>query len=112
MSEIKDILFNKNKESEQELSILFEQYKLYVELMDKNSARRYQANSFFLTVNSFAVTLLASLSGITDQKTLSHGWIVIAAISGVAFSFTWKRLILSYRQLNNGKFKIIHLLET
>ena len=27
-------------------------------------------------------------------------------------SFTWYRLIVSYRQLNSGKFKVIHAIES
>lgn len=99
-------------EKEKAADLLLEQYKIYVELMDKVSERRHQTNSFFLTVNTILITALTSLIALTSQPTIRYGWIVVAAITGIVFCLSWRRLIHSYRQLNNGKFKIIHLLET
>ena len=33
------------------------------------------------------------------------------ALSGIAFSVAWFYLVQSYRQLNSGKFKVIHAIE-
>lgn len=107
-------LFNETQSemSEWERNTLLEQYKLYVEMMDKVSERRHQANSFFLTVNTILVTVLTSFLSLTQQSTTRYGWVIVAAVAGIIFCLTWQRLIQSYNQLNKGKFKIIHLLET
>lgn len=42
-------------------SALLEQYKLYVEMADRVSARRGSANTFFLTLNTTAVTAIGVL---------------------------------------------------
>jgi hypothetical protein len=41
-------------------TIVLEQYKLYVEMADRLSARRALANTFFLTVNTAVLIGLAS----------------------------------------------------
>jgi hypothetical protein len=110
-------LFNQNYSelSEREAELLFEQYKLYVEMMDKVSDRRHNANSFFLSANTALVTALAGFSSLfqkSSSQSSSVGLVVVVAFAGVTFCFTWWRLISSYGQLNTGKFKIIHLLES
>jgi hypothetical protein len=113
-TDVMEKLFSKppSEMSEREASLLLEQYKLYVELMDKVSERRHQANSFFLTVNTLLVTALTGFISLTQQPKTRYGWIIFAAIAGIVFCLTWCRLIQSYKQLNTGKFKIIHMLET
>ena len=39
------------------------------------------------------------------------GLIWLTALAGVLFSYTWRKLIQSYRSLNTAKFKVIHELE-
>ncbi len=97
--------------TDQEANLLIEQYKLYVEIMDKVSERRHQTNSFLLTVNTVLITLLAGFVSLTKQSNQSV-WLIVAAIAGGVFCYTWWRLIQSYGQLNAGKFKVIYLLET
>jgi hypothetical protein len=41
---------------------LFDQYKLAVEMADRVSARRMQANTFFLAVNTGLLTVFANLA--------------------------------------------------
>lgn len=91
---------------------LFEQYKLYVELSDKISERRHSANSFFLTANGVLVTAITTLASLNQEFSTSLIWLTIPSIVGMAFSVSWWFLIRSYKQLNDGKFKIIHRLET
>lgn len=87
---------------------LFDQYKLAVEMADRVSARRMQANTFFLAVNTGLLTVLASL---VKDKTLAgfSGALPIAAL--VALCFVWWRIVQSYRQLNSGKYQVILALE-
>jgi hypothetical protein len=114
ISELENKLFNKmpSEMLESEVDILVKQYKLYVEMMDKVSERRHQANSFFLTVNTILLTALTGFVSLSKEFSASYIWIVVPTLAGVIFCLSWHRLIRSYGQLNSGKFKIIHLLET
>jgi len=85
---------------------LLDQYKLYVEMADRISARRQSANSYFLTINTGLVGLIGY---VTTKDTSNYLWLVAAA--GIALSYLWYRLIRSYRDLNSGKFKVIHFIE-
>lgn len=90
---------------------LVEQYKLYVEMADRISARRADTNKFFI---SLLTALLVILSIVVEKNILSNiqGFVFIAiAIIGVALCFVWIVNIRSYSQLNTGKFKVIHDME-
>jgi hypothetical protein len=90
---------------------LVEQYKLYVEMADRISARRADTNKFYI---SLLTALLVILSIVVDKNILStiQGFVFIAiAILGVALCFVWIVNIRSYSQLNTGKFKVIHDME-
>jgi len=84
---------------------LFEQYKLYVELADRTSQRRIAANNFFIAANA---SLLTIASWFKDNF---GTYIYLISIVGIIISLFWFFLIRSYKQLNTGKFKVIHELE-
>lgn len=89
---------------------LLEQYKLYVAMADKISERRQAANTFFLTIN----TALVAMLGIVWPHTgglVSKAWYSIVGISGLILCYTWYRILRSYRDLNSGKFRVIHAIE-
>lgn len=92
--------------------VLFEQYKLYIEMADKVSDRRLIANNFFLTANMLLVSIYGVIVGkvglLSDSTDI---WSPIFSISGLAFNITWFYTVKSYRQLNSGKFKVIHEIE-
>lgn len=90
---------------------LLEQYRLFVEMADNVSQRRHQTNAFFLTVNLALVTALSALATGGGSAAIGNGGIVIVAIAGIGFSYFWRQLVRSYRQLNTGKFKVVHELE-
>jgi len=81
-------------------NIMFEQYKLYVDMSDKISSRRLTANTFFVTLNS---AILAFQSFIALS--------LIIALAGVVLGYMWYKLICSYSKLNEAKFKVIHEIE-
>jgi hypothetical protein len=89
---------------------LLEIYKAYVEMADRVSTRRQSANSFFLSINTALVALTGyvQLGQKTGQGTDFY-WIV--SLAGMALCYTWYRLIKSYKDLNSGKFKVIHEME-
>lgn len=94
---------------EGQLSHCIEIYKLYVASADGVSTRRQAANSFFLTLNTAILALLgyAKPSFWQPMGRLT----VLATLAGMVLCYTWYRLILSYRGLNSGKFKVIHMIE-
>ena len=89
---------------------ILEQYKLYVEMADRISQRRQSANTFFLSIN----TVIVSLSGFvvrSPDKSPESLWLVFVGLAGLIISYTWYRLIRSYRDLNTGKFGVIYEIE-
>ncbi|MES9830479.1 MAG: hypothetical protein ABW201_19675 [Candidatus Thiodiazotropha sp.] len=88
----------------------FEQYKLFVEMTDRISSRRQSANSFFLSVNTAVIAIIGYIQlGQTTGTSSAFYWLV--SIAGMALCYTWFRLIRSYKDLNSGKFKVVHALE-
>ena len=89
-----------------EKEILLEQYKLYVESAEKVSDRRQSANNYFLTLNSVLIAFSGFLTVFTFQI-----WHIIVAFAGICISILWLMTLISFRNLNSGKFKVIHSLE-
>lgn len=111
MSEDSLSLFRRSKEAygaEYEKH-LFEQYKLYVEMADRVSARRMLANSFFVGVHTALITAFTVLLKENILPRSFLGYVPFAAV--ILLCFVWWRIVYSYRQLNSGKFKVIQALE-
>ncbi len=88
---------------------LFEQYKLYVEMADRISARRMLANSFFVGVHT---ALIAAFTVLLKEKILQPSLVGLAPfLAVIILCFVWWRTVNSYRQSNSGKFKVVHALE-
>ncbi|NKQ38792.1 MAG: hypothetical protein HF967_04855 [Methanosarcinales archaeon] len=91
---------------------LLEQYKLYVEMADRISDRRERTNMFYISLLSVFLTLIFIVMG---MNVLNEFQIVvlfiIISILGFALCIIWYIHIRSYRQLNSGKFKVIHEME-
>ena len=86
---------------------LLEQYKLYVQSAENVSARRVASSRYLLTVNAALVALYGFQSHF-----LGPPWIeVLIPALGILVSLLWHRIIVSHRNLNSVKFKIIHELE-
>jgi hypothetical protein len=89
---------------------LFEQYKLYVESIEKTSDRRQHANNYFITIN----TALISLIGLSFQIKIFENLAFIKSIFilvGIIVCVVFWYLIRSYKQLNTGKFDVVHKIE-
>ncbi|MGJ3251840.1 MAG: RipA family octameric membrane protein [Elainellaceae cyanobacterium] len=116
MDKFRQTLFNHDLNHEEvsgNSQIMFEQYKLYVETMEKLVERRQVANSFFLTANAFLITLSGfSIGNIDDSSESSKIFSLIGiSISGVLLSAIWLRLNKYYGLMNQAKFSVIHALE-
>src|SRR2546428_10081987 len=91
---------------------LFEQYKLFLKMIDNLNERRSTANNFFLSVNTGLLTALGILSSLGIKVgILNTLWIIVGAAAGILFSYSWIRTVKSYGQLSSGKWQIIHAIE-
>lgn len=103
----KNNLFNtvENKYGSQYKQHLLEQYKIYVEMADRISQRRISTNTFYITVTSLILTTYGVL------KSLSFAANVCILIAGMLLSFSWYKVINSYKQLNSVKWHLVHEIE-
>jgi hypothetical protein len=86
---------------------LLQQYKVFVDGIEKISDRRLKTNEFFLTLNSAVITAL----GFVAKDASTRPALLLAATAGIFISYFWYRIIKSYRGLNSGKFKVVHAIE-
>lgn len=89
---------------------ILEQYKIYVEMADRISSRRNLANIFFLTLH----TTILGVIGFTFEKIdlINPKWMVVFPFLGIiTLCIVWWWLLISYRQLNTAKYKVIGDLE-
>lgn len=86
-------------------------YASAVEMADRVSARRGQANQFYLSVETLLLGIPAffGLAGPSTPPDLPRST-VLAAV-GVIVSVTWCLQLRSYRQLNRAKFDVILAIE-
>jgi hypothetical protein len=86
---------------------LLAQYKLYVEMADRVSRRRENANAFFLTINT-------AIFGLLKLPLLPlNNWFpfVMVSAAGITLCIAWLTYIRSYRDLNTAKFAVVGRLE-
>lgn len=88
---------------------LLAQYKTYLEMADRISARRQTAHSFFVTLNTAIIALVGYMNLGGENNVALCGLIPIA---GMILCFMWYRLIRSYKDLNRAKFKVVHAIES
>jgi hypothetical protein len=88
---------------------LLEQYKAYVEMADRISARRGIANAFFLTLN----TVVATAIGVFWQHPpKASAWLALAPVLALLGQcLTWFWTLRSYRQLNGAKYAVVGAIE-
>lgn len=89
---------------------LLDMYKMYVEMADRISARRHSANSFFLSINT-AIVALVGYVRLGSESSKPESFYSLIAVAGIILCYLWYRLIRSYKDLNSGKFKVIHEIE-
>jgi hypothetical protein len=90
---------------------LFELYRIMVASSEALVGRRQGVNTFFLTINGALLTAVGLvLSNGRDPKLQGLG-LVVLAVTGCILAIAWNSLILSFGQLNKGKFKVINRIE-
>ena len=90
-------------------STVLEQYRLYVEMADRVSARRGLANSFFLTLNTGIFTLVVAVGKTPPER--APWWLMIPLVAILSQCFAWFYLVRSYRLLNSAKYQVVGALE-
>jgi hypothetical protein len=94
------------------LNQFFELYKMMVQSSEALVARRQQVNTFFLTMNGALLTAVALfLRGGVEHVRLQAAGVAVLAIAGFVLSIAWRSLLVSFGQLNTGKFAIINRME-
>jgi hypothetical protein len=89
---------------------LLEQYKLYIEMVDRLSARRVLVNNSFITMMGAGAVAYAAAPqyfaggfGVLFQLGITLACILLAVM--------WRATIAYYRDLSTAKFKVIHEIE-
>lgn len=101
-------LFNQNSVFSD--SALLEQYKLYLQLLDRITDRRQNANSFFLSINTAVGALLGYFFTKGDVVT-SGPFVLFIPLLGLLLSYFWYRLVRSYATVNSAKFQVVCAIE-
>lgn len=97
-------------------SAVLDLYKVAVEQVDRISARRATANSYFLTINTGLAAFVGLLAAATDASSADlprpdDVALLTTAGVGLILSATWWLLLRSYRDLNRAKFQVITEIE-
>lgn len=95
---------------------LLEQYKLYVEMADRISARRVQINSFYISLLSGLLAVISvfgnkELFSKFQNTKLQYITLFLMGLLGLILCWVWHSNIGSYKQLNSAKFKVISEIE-
>ena len=88
---------------------ILEQYKTYVEMADRISARRALTNTFFLTLNTAVFALIGVF--LQNHQNAATWLLVFPLIALLGQCAAWFYLVRSYRQLNTAKYQVIRQLE-
>lgn len=93
------------------INLIMEQYKLYVDMADRISQRRAEANKYYISILSGILIVLAIIFEKGSDHELQTLILRMVSIVGVLICSVWFVNLQSYRQLNSGKFKVIHEME-
>lgn len=90
-------------------SAVLEQYKLFVDMADRVSARRASTNTFFLGLNTAVLTVIGVLW--RDKPVGPPTLLAAPLLLLLVLCLAWFLLVRSYRQLNSAKYAVIQALE-
>ncbi|MFL5728797.1 MAG: hypothetical protein ACJ75J_04845, partial [Cytophagaceae bacterium] len=105
-----ELFSDKNQYGDKYREHLFEQYKLFVETSQKVTDKRAAANNFFLTANTAIVSFMGFSFSVF--KEYFEYPTILFSVTGILLCVFWINTIITYRQLNTGKFSVIHQLES
>lgn len=93
--------------------ILIKQYEICIEMADRISQRRLSASNYFTSINTALISLLTAFFAYsrymgTSSPKDTFAWVaIVISILGVANCYIWCRLIKSYKEMNDAKYKVI-----
>ena len=90
---------------------LLDLYKLTVEMADRVSARRGQANQFYVALQTALLGAPALFSVVGEGAEINPLRGFLLAVVGVTVSVVWWFQLRSYRDLNTAKFVVINKIE-
>ncbi len=91
--------------------LLFEQYKLLLQTSETLITRRQTMNTFFLTANGVLISMLGLITSAKIESKYLFVYLCAFAVVGVLLCLSWRSLLVSYGQLNTGKFAVLNKLE-
>ena len=87
---------------------LLEQYTTYVDTTLNVSNRRMRNNRFYVLLLSGT---LAVVSVLADTQIIEEVGLLLAGLIGLSLCVLWYLSIVSYKQLNSGKYDVIKQME-
>jgi hypothetical protein len=93
-------------------SHLLEEYKLYVEMMDRVSGRRIETNKFYISILTALLGFIATLGQQRVGIGSDYMSVVLLLFIGLCLCVLWFVNINSYKQLNSLKFDVIREMES
>jgi hypothetical protein len=91
--------------------LVLELYKVMVASSEALVARRQGVNTFFLTVNGAILTALGLIVTAVHDARIEAFAVIALAATGVILALAWRSLLISFSQLNTGKFVVINRIE-
>ncbi|MFK0122429.1 hypothetical protein ACIQSP_03850 [Streptomyces nigra] len=98
--------------TEEEKERLFELYKIMVQSSESLVSRRQGVNTFFITVNGAILTGLGFFIKAGGGQEIKALGVLLIALTGLILAYAWRSMIVSFGQLNTGKFAVINRLES
>lgn len=86
-------------------------YKIMVQSSEGLVGRRQGVNTFFLTMNGALLTGTGVVIQNSGANTVGALGIVVLSVAGIILCAAWRSLIISFGQLNRGKFQVINAIE-
>ena len=96
--------FDENYEPDKN-RLFLEQYKLYMEMLDRSTKRRMETNTLFISINALIIT-------ITSLFNKGDVWVwFLVCLTGYLFSCVWYILLCNYKIVNNVKWDVLYEME-
>ena len=92
-------------------ALVFEQYRLCVELADQVGVRRTLANAVFLVLNTLVLAGVAVVWPDHIAAGPGAGWLLFPVVGLVAECLVWFFTVRSYRQVGGGRWAVVGALE-
>lgn len=96
---------------EKDIDRMFELYKIMVNSSEALVGRRQGVNTFFLTLNGALLTASGLVLSNGHEIRVRAAGLLVISIAGAILAGAWNSLLLSFGQLNKGKFAVINRIE-